>query len=118
MEITSGGTPGPRLADEWADLDNNVYGSLRGAPAVRELAEAMAAAGWRARSSSWTQFEVEREWVRLELTERAPGDVLVGGVLDPSRLDDLGAALAGLGLRYSLELWDEEGSELVRELAG
>jgi hypothetical protein len=116
LEITSGGTPGPRLADELAMLDhNNVYGSLPDAPAVRHLAETLVAAGWRARASSWTDFEVEREWVRIEL-QQLPDEVIFSGVVDPFRVEDLGAAFAGLDLKYSIELWNSEGTELVREL--
>ena len=118
MEIPSGGTPGPRLAGHLAGLDNNVYGSLPGAPAVRELAERFVAAGWRARASSWTTYEVEHEWARVELVETAAGERLVSGVVDPARLDELAAVLAGLGLRYSLELWAEDGAEPVRQLSG
>lgn len=36
MRITSGGTSGPRLADHLAGLDNNVYGFLPQAPAVKD----------------------------------------------------------------------------------
>ncbi|GAA1614012.1 hypothetical protein [Actinoplanes couchii] len=105
--ITSGGTPGPRLADEWAGLDNNVYGSFTGSPPAKTIAASFAAAGWRVRASSWTDFEVEREWVCLELRQ-LPDTVIFSGVVDPSRLDDLGTALAAAGLRYSVEFWDGE----------
>jgi hypothetical protein len=46
MEITSGGTRGPRLAAELATRDDNVYGSLPDAPPVRQSAERLVAAGW------------------------------------------------------------------------
>jgi hypothetical protein len=116
MEITSGGTPGPRLADEWASRDNNVYGALPGAPPVEQLAQAFVAAGWRARKSSWSDFEVGREWVRIELQQRSPDDVIFNGVIDPARVDELAAAFSQLGLRYSIELWDEDQTEIIREL--
>jgi hypothetical protein len=35
MKITSGGTPGPRLVDHLANLNNNVYGRLPDAPTVK-----------------------------------------------------------------------------------
>jgi hypothetical protein len=116
VEITSGGTPGPELAEEW-EIDNNVYGSLPDAPPPRELAEAFVAAGWRARARSWAEYEVEREWARIELTAQ-PDRVLFAGVVDPARLGDLVAAFVSFGLRYSIELWDADRTTLLAELSG
>ncbi|MET7375038.1 hypothetical protein [Micromonospora arida] len=118
MEITSGGTPGPRLADHLADLDDNVYGRLPHAPSAKVLAEMFVRAGWRARASSWTEYEVEHEWVCIALVEPSPDERLFSGVVDPSRVDELGAVLAGMGLRYSVELWSDDQTSLLRELAG
>lgn len=117
MEITSGGTPGPRLADRLAVLDNNVYGRLPRAPRVRVLAEMFVRAGWRARASSWTEYEVEHEWACIELVEPSPDERLFSGVVDPSRVDELGAVFADLGLSYSIELWSEDQASLLRELS-
>lgn len=102
MDIPSGGTPGPRLAAEWARLDSNVYGSLVDPPPARTIAESFAGAGWRVRASSWTDFEVEREWVRIELRQ-LPDGVILSGVVDPSRVDELGTVLAAAGLACSIE---------------
>jgi hypothetical protein len=44
--------------------------------------------------------------------------VIFSGVVDPSRLEDLGAALADLDQRYSIELWNTERTEVIRELSG
>lgn len=118
MEIPSGGTPGPRLADEWRRLDNNVYGVLRDSPEPRRLAELLVAAGWRARASSWTEYEVECEWVGVELSPGTTAEVIVSGVVDPSRLDELAAVFAGLGTGYSIELWEPGHRAPVRELSG
>lgn len=116
-EITSGGTQGPRLTDELAELDNNVYGSLPDAPPLHLLAERLAAEGWRARASSRTDYEVEREWVSIEL-QQSPQGVIFSGVADPARVEELAAVFAGLDMRYSIELWDPDGSTLIRELNG
>ncbi|NES25974.1 hypothetical protein GCE86_26085 [Micromonospora terminaliae] len=118
MEITSGGTPGPRLADRLAALDNNLYGRLQQAPKAKILAEMFVRAGWRARASSWNEYEVEHDWVCIELVEPSPDECLFSGVVDPSRVDELGAILAGFGLRYSIELWSADRTSLLRELAG
>ncbi|MGW2621651.1 hypothetical protein [Micromonospora taraxaci] len=118
MEITSGGTPGPRLADRLAVLDNNVYGRLHHAPRAQDLAEMFVRAGWRARASSWTDDEVGHEWVRIELVEASPDEHLFSGIVDPGRLDELAAFFTGLSLRYSIELWSDDQTDLLRELAG
>ncbi|WP_229070954.1 hypothetical protein [Actinoplanes sp. DH11] len=117
MEITSGGTPGPRLDGELAVLDNNVYGLLRDLPDASRIAQLFAGSGWRARSSSFTAYEVEREWACLEL-QQLPDGVMFSGVVDPARVDELGGVLTGLGLRYTVELWDPAGTEMLRELVG
>jgi hypothetical protein len=118
MELNSGGTPGPRLADHLAVLDNNVYGRLARAPGAKAVAEIFVRAGWRARASSWTEYEVEHEWVCIELVEPSPDECLFSGVVDPSRVDELAAVLAAAGLRYSIELWSDDRTSILRELAG
>jgi hypothetical protein len=118
MEITSGGTPGPRLADHLTVLGDNVHGRLLQAPRAKAVAELLVRAGWRARASSWTEYEVEHEWVRLSLIEPSPDERLFNGVVDPARVAELGAVFAGLGLRYSIELWGDDPATLLRELAG
>jgi hypothetical protein len=115
MEITSGGTPGPRLADEWGSLDNNVHGALPATPPVSQLARVFVAAGWRARKSSWSDFEVEREWVCIELMQESPGNAIFSGVIDPTRVDELAAAFRQLGLHYSIELWNEDRTKIIRK---
>ncbi|TWG15838.1 hypothetical protein FHU34_111161 [Micromonospora taraxaci] len=75
-------------------------------------------AGWRARASSWTEYEVGHEWVRIGLVEASPDEHLFSGIVDPSRLDELAAFFAGLSLRYSIELWSDDQTNLLRELAG
>ncbi|GIF26227.1 hypothetical protein BJ973_003497 [Actinoplanes tereljensis] len=115
LDITSGGTPGPQIADELLLLDNNVYGSVADAPPLQDIAESFVLKGWRARRSSWTDFEVECEWVRIELQQTSDG-VLFSGIVDPARLDDLGAVLTAFDLRFSMELWSTDRTELLREL--
>ncbi|RKN22042.1 hypothetical protein D7147_04690 [Micromonospora musae] len=85
---------------------------------MKVLAEMFVRAGWRARASLWTEYEVEQQWVCIELVERSPDERLFSGVVDPSPADELGAVLAGLGLRYSIELWSDDGTSLLRELTG
>ncbi len=116
MDITSGGTPGPRLADHLADLDNNVYGHVPRAPTTKALAELFVQAGWSARKSSWTTYEVEHEWARIDLFDSSPTDRTFSGVIDPPRLQDLATALEALGLRYSIELWSPDRTTLLQQL--
>jgi hypothetical protein len=117
MEISSGGTPGPRLAGELAALGNNVYGEVPGSGSTRALAEMFVGVGWRVRASSWTDYEVESEWACIEL-QQLKNEVILSGVVEPSRLDDLAAVFAGLDLRLAVELWNADGTEMIREIRG
>ncbi|MBY8870630.1 hypothetical protein K7640_02090 [Micromonospora sp. PLK6-60] len=118
MEITSGGTPGPRLAGHLWEMDNNLYGRLPERSNARSTAEVFVRAGWRAVATSWTECRIEHEWAEFDLLQPAAGGLLLSGVVEPSRLDDLGAVLAGLGWRFELELWSDDGPTLLREIAG
>lgn len=75
-------------------------------------------AGWRARASSWTEYEVVHEWACIELVESSLDGRLFSGVVDPSRVDELAAALGSFGLRYELELWTDDRTTPLRELVG
>jgi hypothetical protein len=104
MQFTSGGTEGPRLdtaAAELLDLGNNVYGSFPSATSARQVAEAFYAAGWRVRTSSDTEYEVEHTFAELELLSLEP--VTFAGFVDPARIDVLLAALTTLGLAFEVE---------------
>lgn len=102
VEITSGGTPGPRLDEAFHGLDNNVHGRVFDI-SLDDLALLFARTGWRVRRSSWTDYEVEREWVELELELDSTGCVLFAGVIDPARVGDLAAAFAEFGLECAIE---------------
>ncbi|WP_225654399.1 hypothetical protein [Streptomyces pseudogriseolus] len=105
------------LASEWRDLPNNVCGILHGhghgdaAP----MAVRFERHGWDSRSSSWHGYEVGTTWCEAELEPADGPDVLLNGVMDPSRFTDLAALLDRFGLSYTLELYDEEG-DLLNEL--
>jgi hypothetical protein len=115
MHFTSGGTDGPRFDSAAGGLDpglgDNIWGFLPSAQSARQVAEAFYAAGWRVRTSSWTEFEVENTYAELELR---PGDpVHLRGLVVPERIEDLRSVLTALGLTYSIELSDGDGSELA-----
>ena len=79
---------------QWAELGNNVCGVLhdyRDAPAV---AARFVGAGWSARSSSWYGYEVETSWGQVEIDPIDGPDILLNGVVDPERLDELGRLLS------------------------
>lgn len=106
---------GRELAPEWVEAGNNACGVLRGCRDASEVAQHFVRAGWRSRSSSWHGYEVETSWCQLEIDPIDGPDILLNGVVDPQRFDELGGVLQGLGLSYSLELY--EGDEtLVREI--
>ncbi|MFF1731325.1 hypothetical protein [Streptomyces sp. NPDC058247] len=51
----------------------------------------------------------------MELDPIKELEVLLNGVIDPQRLDDLAGLLSHFGLRFTLELSDDSGA-LVREI--
>ncbi|MFG3487232.1 hypothetical protein [Streptomyces sp. NPDC047972] len=108
---------GRELDARWRDADDNVHGVLHGCRDASTVAARFAAAGWRSRSSSWHGYALETAWCLLEIDPVEGPDVLLSGVVDPTRLDDLARLLDFFGLRYELELRDEENT-LVRELTG
>jgi hypothetical protein len=48
------------------DHPNNIYGSLTDTP-LDVLAGTFVRAGWRARKSSWTAYEIGCEWAEIEM---------------------------------------------------
>ncbi|MGC5233053.1 hypothetical protein [Streptomyces albogriseolus] len=102
------------LAPEWTKLSNNVCGVLHGHREAASMAERFERLGWRSRSSSWCGYEVGTTWCEVELEAVDGQDVLLNGVVDPSRFDDLAALLDRFGLTYTLELYDED-VDLLRE---
>ncbi|MBD9731605.1 hypothetical protein IGX29_07150 [Streptomyces sp. H28] len=103
------------LDPQWAEVGNNVKGILHGCRDASQVAEAFVRTGWTSRSSSWHGYEVATRWCELELDPVDGPDVLLNGVVDPRRLDDLAGLLHRCGLMYSLELFDRHGT-LVREV--
>ncbi|MFD5658644.1 hypothetical protein [Streptomyces hirsutus] len=106
---------GPKLDSEWGEVGNNVCGVLRGCRDASGVAQHFVRAGWSSRSSSWHGYEVETGWCQLEVDPVEGPDVLLNGVVDPQRFDELGGLLHRFGLRYSLELYEEDNT-LVREI--
>ncbi|MGA5120885.1 hypothetical protein [Streptomyces pseudogriseolus] len=105
------------LAPEWRNLSNNVCGILHGRGDAAPIAVRFGRHGWSSRSSSWHGYEVGTTWCELELDPADGPDVLLNGVMNPSRFTDLAALLDRFGLSYTLELYGEEGI-LLRETRG
>ncbi|MET8895718.1 hypothetical protein [Streptomyces albogriseolus] len=105
------------LAPEWTNLSNNVCGTLHGYRDAATAAERFGRLGWRSRSSSWYGYEVGTTWCEVELEPIDAHGVLLNGVVDPSRFDNLAALLTGFGATYTLELYDENNN-LLREAHG
>ena len=116
MSIPSGRTPGPRLADDLAELDNNLYGFMHRTPAsgLERLAQDFLQLGWRVSKSAWDEYDVECTWSEMNLFN-AGGIVTFAGVVDPVRVDELAGTLRSLGVDYEIELYDRAG-ELIRTL--
>ncbi|MFE1289120.1 hypothetical protein [Streptomyces sp. NPDC058751] len=105
----------PKLDPEWVEAGNNVCGVLRGCGDASAVARHFVRTGWSSRSSSWHGHEVETSWCRLEIDPVRGPDILLNGVVDPRRFDELGGLLHRLGLSCSLELYDGDDT-LVHEI--
>ena len=94
---------------ELSDLGNNVYGSVTGKLTTKELADLFAMAGWTARSSSWTDYQVSNDFAEIEFYGPA-GATACGfhGVVQPERADELAEQFAALGIDCSIELYDQD----------
>ncbi|WP_405998468.1 hypothetical protein [Streptomyces sp. NBC_00829] len=106
---------GQQLDPEWVELGNNVCGVLRGCRDASAVAQYFVRAGWSSRSSSWRGYEVETSWCQLEVDLVEGPDVLLNGVVDPQRVDELAGILHRFGMSYSLELYEGDNT-LVREI--
>ncbi|MGA4955967.1 hypothetical protein [Streptomyces lavendulocolor] len=103
------------LDPEWTEVGNNVCGTLHGCRDASSVAERFVGAGWGSRSSSWDGHEVETSWCQVELDPIDGSRVLLNGVVDPQRFEELAGLLHHFGLRYSLEL-DDADTDLAREI--
>jgi hypothetical protein len=106
---------GPRLDPVLLEIANNVCGLMRSGPHASSMAERLVQAGWRSKSTSWHAYELETTWCQFEIEPTTDDAVLLNGVVDPARFDDLAALLTRLRLPFDLELYDEEGA-LTREI--
>jgi hypothetical protein len=106
---------GTELDRRWAEVGNNVHGIVRGCRDASILAEHFVRADWRSRSSSWHGRELEIAWCQVEIDPIESSEVLLNGVVDPERFDELGALLHRSGLDFSLELYDGD-RVLIREI--
>ncbi|MFD3439043.1 hypothetical protein ACFWU3_16230 [Streptomyces sp. NPDC058685] len=105
---------GQKLDPAWTEVGNNVCGSLRGCRDTSSVAERFVKAGWRSRSSSWYAYELETSWCQVEIEPIDASDLLLNGVVDPRRFDQLADLLTDFGLSHSLELSAADGT-LLRE---
>ncbi|MEV6105679.1 hypothetical protein AB0M28_13325 [Streptomyces sp. NPDC051940] len=116
MDFTSGGTPGPQL-DEQAvaalevEVGNHVCGSLTSVTDAHLAAEVFYAGGWSVRRSGWDEFEVEHTFAQLEILPLSP--VVFSGFVDSARIEDLLAALDSLGLPWTVEHENQDGTEQI-----
>lgn len=108
---------GQKLDPKWIEVGNNVCGALRGCREASAVAEYFERAGWRSNSSSWYGYELETSWCQVEIDPIEGSAILLNGVVDPLRLDELAGLLGRFGLPYSLELYDGDDT-LIRAIQG
>ncbi|GAA0189042.1 hypothetical protein GCM10009122_48630 [Fulvivirga kasyanovii] len=107
MEFTSGGTEGFKLNKKLYDIPEelNMYGTIEGINSKLELVSKFHQLGWSVRKSSWTDYEVENEWT--ELCIQGENEILLSGILDEQKFEELGDLLNSFGVKYNFELVDE-----------
>ena len=105
MEFTSNGTKGSKLNEESYNIpdETNFYGTLIGTSKLN-IATQFHGIGWSVRRCSWTDYEVECEWG--ELTIEGKNQTLLNGTIDEEMFEQLAKILNGMGLKFSLELYD------------
>jgi hypothetical protein len=111
VDVSDGGQ---ELDPRWSDVGNNLCGVVDDCRDAYAAAGAFVSAGWSRRSSSWHGWEVEISWGQIELDPIEGRKVLLNGVIDPQRVDDLASLLSSFGLRFTLELYSD--TDLVREI--
>lgn len=102
---------------QWHEVTNNVCGVVQDCRDAYTVANAFVGDGWSRRSSSWYGWEVETSWGQIELDSLDGREVLLNGVADPARFDELAGILSAFGVRFTLELYNDAG-DLLREMRG
>lgn len=95
-------------------MDNNVYGFMHNASDLESLAHAFAQLGWSARRSAEGEYEVECSWCQVNLFDSG-GMPTFGGVVEPTRVNELADIFGSLNIDYEIELYDVQG-ELLRTI--
>jgi len=92
---------------------NNLYGTIFDIESKRILADMFGANGWSVRKSTWTDFEIRTEWSQIVI-ENEDQNPLINGVIDPTMFDSFCLLLDSLKIKYSIELYDNQG-RLIKE---
>jgi hypothetical protein len=92
---------------------NNLYGTIYTVESKRILSELFVVSGWSCRKSTWTDFEVKSDWAEI-IIENEDKSPLVNGAIDPAMFDNFRFLLEFHKIKYSLELYDEQG-DLIRK---
>lgn len=103
---------GPRPDPALDGIGLEVHAELPQAASPSEVAASFARAGWSLRKSAWDEYEVAQSWAELRVFAGRGSSLLAGAVL-PDRIDELAGALSELGLRCTVEVYDQQG-DLVR----
>ncbi len=93
---------------------NNLYGTIYAVESKRSLSELFVASGWSSRKSAWTDFEIKSEWAEITI-ENEDNTPLINGAIDPAMFDNFRFLLESHKIKYSLELYDEQGNLLRKE---
>jgi hypothetical protein len=92
---------------------SNLYGTIFSVESKKTLAYMFGANGWRVRKSTWIDYEVHTDWGEIVI-EDEEANPLIHGLIDPVMFDNFRQLLDSSNLKYSLELYDDEGN-LIKE---
>ena len=79
------------------------------------MRSAFVRAGWRARKSSWTDYEIGCEWAEIGMFVH-DGQARFAGVVGPKRARTLAEMFAGSSVSCTVELYADNPTRLIREL--
>ena len=93
---------------------SNLYGLIFGKITKQSVAQKFKENGWEIRKSGFNEYEIKSEWSELNL--EGENEILINGDIDFENFDKLEKLFSKLDLKYSLEIYDNQG-ELIKTVA-
>ena len=111
-EFTSGGTSKLELDYDRYEIpdQNNLYGILGFKTSKHQTANHFDNIGWSVRKNTWTDYEIESTWAKL--TIEGKNEILLNGVIDEQKFDELKTILDNFKLDFSIELYNSKQEKI------